>query len=139
MWGLISGYINYLKVFAAGIVLCGIFYAGFHLGNSRYLEYKASVEATAKAQEAHNQAVEQQHQLVNQGIQNEYEGKLAALRNYYGRMQLNPSSGSMSGISPAPKGTDAETAYPILAGQCAETTLQVNLWQEWATQNGLIK
>jgi len=45
----------------------------------------------------------------------------------------------MSGISPTPKGTDAETAYPVLVGQCAETTLQVNLWQEWATENGLIK
>jgi hypothetical protein len=139
MWMLLSGYVNYIKAFAIGIVLCGIFYAGFHLGNSRYLEYKASVEAIAKAQEAHNQAVEQQHQLVNKGIENEYEGKLAALRNYYGGMQLNPSSNSMSGISPTPKGTNAETAYPILARQCAETTLQVNLWQEWATENGLIK
>ena len=139
MWGLLSGYINYIKIGLAVFIACSIFYGGFHLGNSRYLEYKASVEATAKAQEAHNQAVEQQHQLVNKGIQNEYEGKLAALRNYYGRMQLNPSSGAMSGISPAPKGTDAETAYPILVGQCAETTLQVNLWQEWATENGLIK
>jgi hypothetical protein len=139
MWMLLSGYVNYIKAFAIGIVLCGIFYAGFHLGNSRYLEYKASVEAIAKAQEAHNQAVEQQHQLVNKGIENEYEGKLAALRNYYGRMQLNSSSSSMSGISPTPKGTNAETAYPILARQCAETTLQVNLWQEWATENGLIK
>jgi len=139
MWMLLSGYFNYFKVGLAVFIACGIFYGGFHLGNNRYLEYKASVEATAKAQEAHNQAVEQQHQLVNQGIKNEYEGKLAALRNYYGRMQLNSSSGSMSGISPTPKGTDAETAYPILAGQCAETTLQVNLWQEWATENGLIK
>ena len=76
---------------------------------------------------------------VTKGITNEYEGKLAAVKSFYSRVQLNPSSGSMSGISPAPKGTDAETAYPILAGQCAQTTLQVNLWQEWATQNGLIK
>lgn len=109
------------------------------MGYSRYLEYKASVEAVAKAQEEHNQAVEQEHQIINQGIQNEYEGKLAALRNYYGRMQLNPSGSPMSGISPTPKGTDAATAYPVLVEQCAETTLQVNLWQEWATKNGLIK
>jgi hypothetical protein len=139
MWGLLSGYITYIKAFAIGIVLCGIFYAGFHLGNSRYIEYKASVEATAKIQEAHNQAVEQQHELINKGIQNEYEGKLAALRNYYGRMQLNPSSGSVSGISPAPKGTDAETAYPILARQCAETTAQLTSLQDWINQQVGIK
>ena len=139
MWGLINGYLSYIKAFAIGIVLCGIFYAGFHLGNSRYLEYKASVKAIAKTQEAHIESIQAQHELINQGIKNEYEGKFAAVKYFYSRVQLNPSSGPMSGISPAPKGTNAETAYPILAGQCAETTLQVNLWQEWATQNGLIK
>ena len=139
MWGLINGYFSYIKAFAIGIALCGIFYAGFHLGNNRYLEYKASVEAIAKTQEAHIESIQAQHELINQGIKNEYEGKLAAVKSFYSRVQLNPSSGPMSGISPAPKGTNAETAYPILAGQCAQTTLQVNLWQEWATQNGLIK
>jgi hypothetical protein len=134
MWGMLSGYLNYVKVGLAVLIVCSIFYAGFHVGNSRYLEYKASVEATAKAQEEHNKAVEQQHQLINQGIQNEYEGKLAALRNYYGGMQLNPGSRSMSGISPAPKGADAETAYPILAGQCAETTAQLTSLQDWINQ-----
>ena len=136
---LLNGYINYVKVGLAVFTVCGIFYGGFHLGNSRYLEYKASVEATAKVQEAKIESIQAQHELINQGIKNEYEGKLVAVKSFYSGMQLNPSSRAMSGISPAPKGTDAETAYPILAGQCAETTLQVNLWQEWATENGLIK
>ena len=131
MWGLINGYLSYIKAFAIGIVLCGIFYAGFHLGNSRYLEYKASVEAIAKTQEAHIESIQAQHELINQGIKNEYEGKLAAVKSFYSRVQLNPSSGPMSGISPAPKGTNAETAYPILAGQCAETTLQLIDLQKW--------
>ena len=139
MLDLLNGYINYIKIGLLVFIACGLFYAGFHIGNSRYLEYKASVEAIAKAQEAKVKSVQAQQDLVNKGIKNEYEGKLAAIKSFYSRVQLNPSSSSMSGISPAPKGTDAETAYPILAGQCAETTLQVNLWQEWATQNGLIK
>jgi len=139
MWGLINGYLSYIKAFAIVVAICGIFYAGFHIGNSRYLEYKANVEAIAKTQEAHIESIQAQHKLINQGIKNEYESKLAAVKSFYSRVQLKPSSSSMSGISPAPKGTDAETAYPILAGQCAETTLQVNLWQEWAEQNELIK
>jgi hypothetical protein len=139
MWSFIDEYLNYVKAICIGVVVCVIFYAGFHIGNNRYLEYKASVEATAKAHEAHDKDVEKERNILNEGIKNEYEGKLAALRNYYGRMQLNPNGRPMSGISPTPKGTDAETAYPILARQCAETTLQVNLWQEWATENGLIK
>jgi F0F1-type ATP synthase membrane subunit c/vacuolar-type H+-ATPase subunit K len=139
MWSFINEYLNYIKAgLAVGLcVIC--FCGGYHIGNSRYLAYKTEVENAAKAQEAYNKSVEQQHQLINEGIKNEYEGKLAALRNYYGRMQLVPGSSSMSGISPTPKGTDAATAYPILVEQCAETTLQVNLWQEWATKNGLIK
>ena len=139
MLDLLNGYINYIKIGLLVFIACGLFYAGFHIGNNRYLEYRASVEAIAKTQEAHNEAIQKQQNLVNEGIKNEYEGKLAALRNYYGGMQLNPSSHTMPGISPAPKGTDAETAYPILAEQCSITTLQVNLWQEWAEQNGLIK
>ena len=139
MWGILDGYINYIKIGLLVFIACGLFYGGFHVGNSRYLEYKASVESIAQAQEEKVQSIQKQQNLVNEGIKNEYEGKLAAIKSFYSRVQLNPSSSSMSGISPAPKGTDAESAYPILAGQCAETTLQVNLWQEWATQNGLIK
>ena len=139
MWGLINGYLSYIKAFAIGIVLCGIFYAGFHLGNSRYLEYKASVEAIAKTQEAHIEAIQAQHELINQGIKNEYEGKLAAVKSFYSRVQLNPSSGPMSSISPAPKGTDAETAYPILAGQCAAATAQLTSLQDWVNAQVGIK
>jgi len=117
----------------------GGFSAGFYVEHLRFDAYQVRVEAAGKEAQAKTESIQKQQELVNKGIQNEYEGKLAALRNYYGGMQLNSSGRTMSGISPAPKGTDAETAYPILAGQCAETTLQVNLWQEWATQNGLIK
>ena len=139
MWGLVSGYLSYIKAFAIGAVLCGVFYGGFHVGNLRYLEYKASVEATAKIQEAKVESITKQQELVTKGITNEYEAKLAAVKSFYGRVQLNPSSGPMSSISPAPKGTDAETAYPILAGQCAATTAQLTSLQDWVNQQVGIK
>ena len=107
--------------------------------SAKYDAYKAEIVAAAKAQEAHNEAVQQQHDLVNKGIKNEYEAKLAAIRNYYSSGVHNPSSGSMSGISAAPRGTDAETAYPILAGQCAETTQQLVSIQDWINQQAGIK
>ena len=93
----------------------------------------------AKAADAHNKAVEQQHKLINEGIKNEYEGKLSAIRNFYSSGMHNPSSGAMSGISASPKGTDAETAYPILARQCAETTAQLSSLQDWINQQVGIK
>lgn len=130
--------IQALVISAVLIFLAGLG-AGWKYEHGRFMDFKEEVAAAAAKQEARNESIIKQQDLVNKGIQNEYEAKLAAVRNFYSSGVRNSSSGSMSGISPAPKGTDAETAYPILAGQCAETTLQVNLWQEWATQNGLIK
>ena len=109
--------------------LGGIGYGKYE--SAKYEAYVAKVEALGKAQEAHVESVVKQQDLVSKGIKNEYESKLAAIRNYYGGMQLNPGSRTVSGISPAPKGADAETAYPILAGQCAETTQQVVSLQDW--------
>lgn len=117
----------------------GGFGAGFYVEHLRFSEYAAKVEAVGKEAQVKTKSIQKQQLLINKGIQNEYEGKLAALHNYYGGMQFNSSSRAMSNIPTATKGIDAEAAYPILAGQCAETTLQVNLWQEWATENGLIK
>jgi len=135
----VSTYINYIKIGCVVLALCGAGYLGFHIGNGRYLSYKHEVETVAQVQKAKVESIQKQQDLVTKGIKNEYEAKLSAIRNFYAIGVHNPSGSPMSGISAAPKGTDAETAYPILAGQCAETTLQVNLWQEWATQNGLIK
>jgi hypothetical protein len=139
MLDLLNGYINYIKIGLLVFIACGLFYGGFHIGNSRYLEYKASVESIAQAQEEKVQSIQAQHELINKGIKNEYEGKLAALRNYYGGMQLVPGGRTMSGISPAPKGTDAETAYPILAGQCSQSTLMLVELQKWINEQSMVK
>ena len=109
----------------------GGFSAGFYVEHLRFDAYQVRVEAAGKEAQAKTESIQKQQELVNKGIQNEYEGKLAAVKSFYSRMQFNPSSGSMSGISPAPKGTNAETAYPILAGQCAETTVQLTSLQDW--------
>ena len=112
-------------------VLLGGFSAGFYVEHLRFSAYETRVEAVAKTQEEKVKSIRSQQELVTKGIQNEYQAKLSAVRNFYASGVRNPSSGSMSGISPAPKGTDAETAYPILAGQCAETTAQLTSLQDW--------
>jgi hypothetical protein len=119
----------YIYAGLAVLALAGIGYGKYE--SAKYDAYVAKVEALGKAQEAHVESVVKQQDLVTKGIKNEYESKLSAIRNYYGGMQLNSGSRSMSGISPTPKGADAETAYPILAGQCAETTQQVISLQDW--------
>ena len=143
MWsialGFISNYVNYIKVGLAVGICAGIFFWGYSVGHSGLVEYKARVEAVAQAQEAHIESIQAQHELINEGIKNEYESKLAALRNYYGGLHSNPGSRSMPGISPTPKGTDAETAYPILVGQCSQSTLMLVELQKWINEQSMVK
>jgi len=110
--------------------------AGFGYGkyqHNKYVTFKAEVESVAKAQEAHVESITKQQALVTKGIENEYNAKLAALRNYYKSTSVwnNGSSSKVPGISAAPSATDVITAYNILAGQCAETTAQTVALQDW--------
>ena len=109
--------------------------AGFGYGkyqHNKYVNFKAEVEAIAKIQEAHVESIQKQHALVTKGIANEYDAKIAALRNYYKSTSVwNSNSSQVSGLSTTPKSVDVITAYNVLAGQCAETTQQVVSLQEW--------
>jgi len=118
--------------------------AGFGYGkyqHNQYVTFKAEVEAAAKAQEARVESIKKQQALVTKGIENEYEAKLSAIRNYYKSISVwnNPSSSKVSGLSTAPSATDVITAYNLLAGQCAETTAQTIALQDWLKQQMGIK
>ena len=101
--------------------------------HTKYIEFKTEVENTAKAQEAHVESIKKQQAIVTKGIENEYEAKIAALRNYYKSTSVwnNGSSSKVSGISAAPSAADVIASYNILAGQCAETTAQTIALQDW--------
>jgi len=130
----------YVKIGVALLLVCGIYFAGWHSRDKDYMAFKAKVEAEGKAQEIHIAEVKKQQELANKGIENEYNAKLAALRNYYKSTSVwnNPSSSKVPGISPAPSLSDVVTAYNLLAGQCAETTAQTVALQDWIkTQIGI--
>jgi hypothetical protein len=118
--------------------------AGFGYGkyqHNQYVTFKTEVEAAAKAQEAHVESIKKQQELVTKGISNEYDAKLAALRNYYKSTSVwnNGSSSKVPGLSAAPSATDVITAYNLLAGSCAETTAQTIALQDWINQQIGIK
>ena len=125
--------IDYVKISLLGGLCLILFGSGYWMGYSRYIEYKKSVEIQAKTQEAHVESITKQHELVTKGIANEYEAKLAAVRNYYKSTSVwnNPSSSKVSGISTAPSSADVIAAYNLLAGSCAETTAQTIALQDW--------
>jgi len=123
--------IDYAKLAILGAVLSIAFGSGWWIGYSRYIEYKKSVEIAAKAQEAHVESIQKQHELVTKGIANEYDAKLALLRQYYASGVRQPNSSSVSNISNTTAVANANTAYAELIGQCAETTQQLVSLQEW--------
>ena len=116
--------------------------AGFGYGkyqHSQYIEFKAETIAQAKIQEAKNESIQKQSDLVNKGIKNEYEAKLSAVRNYYAGLQRNTSGGSVPGISNPTSGANESPAYYQLAESCSETTVQVTALQDWILQQTGIK
>jgi hypothetical protein len=126
--------IDYAKLAIIGAILSVAFGSGWWMGYSRYIEYKKSVEIAAKAQEAHVESIQKQHQLVTKGVQDEYDAKLALIRQYYANGVRSPSSSSVSNLSDTTKLFDASTAYNQLAGNCAQTTLMLFELQKWLNE-----
>ena len=123
--------IDYWKLGIAAGLLFIAFASGWGLRNRDFNDYKREVSNIAKAQEAHVDSVKKQQELVTKGIENEYNAKLALLRQYYANGVRKPSSGAMPTIPNATNGLDAITAYNLLAGQCAEATQQLVSLQDW--------
>ena len=124
----------------AGLTVLAL--AGFGYGryeHNNYIEFKAEVIAQAKIQEAKNESIQKQSDLVSKGIKNEYEAKLSAVRNYYAGLQRNPGGSSVSGISNPTSGVNESPAYYKLAESCSETTVQVIALQDWILQQAGVK
>ena len=127
----------YVKVAIGALLLCGCFYG--YVEHNRFETFKREVQVQAEKQEAKNESVKAQQDLVNKGIKNEYEAKLAAVRNYYSGLQRNPSGSSVPGISNPAIGTNESPAYYKLAESCSETTVQVIALQDWILQQAGVK
>ena len=133
--------LTYVKAGLFTVVLCSVFYFGYHIGNSKYVSLKQETDLLAKTQEAKVESITKQQKLVTKGIQDEYEAKLSAIRSYYKSTSVwnNPSSSTMSGISTTPKSADVITSYNELAGNCAQTTLMLVELQKWLNEQIGIK
>ena len=132
--------IQFLAIGAVVIFLAGLG-AGWKYEHNRFVDFKVQVEAQAKIQEAKVESITKQQALVTKGIKDEYDAKLAAVRNYYKSTSVwnNTSGNKVPGLSPAPSSADVIAAYNVLAGQCAETTLQIVQLQKWLNEQVGIK
>ena len=131
--------IDYWKIGIAGLLLFGAFATGWGLRNRDFNDYKLEVSNAAKAQEEKVKSIRSQQELVNKGIQDEYDAKLTLLRQYYANGVRQPNTSKLPTISNTTNGLDPITAYNLLAGQCAETTQQLVSLQEWINEQIGIK
>ena len=107
---------------------------GYSYEHEKFMEFKTKVAQETKAQEVKIDSIKKQNDLVTEGVKNEYEAKIAAIRNYYASIGVrypSTSGSQVPGLSPTSPSFDAATAYPILAGQCTETTLMLTSLQDW--------
>ena len=133
-------YGTYLKAILLIGLVCGIFFAGWHTRDRDFTIYKDQVRIAAEKQQAHTESVQKQQELINKGIQNEYDAKLAFLRQYYANgVRNNNGTGTVSNISSTSNLSDAIATYNQLASDCAATPLQTVELQKWITEQMGIK
>ena len=116
-------------------VLGGVYFKGRHDVQVKFDAYKAEVKAVAAAQEEKTRQIEAKNKRLNEETANAYKNQLVNLRAYYG-MRLNKSGSAMPPIPNSTTGADGYSpdnlpAPAILAGQCAETTLNLLVLQNW--------
>ena len=134
-----------LKAIGIGILTFGniVLYGMYKHTSDSFSAYKVEVAAQSKAQEQHNQQVLEQRDLFNKGVVDGYKAKLAASNAYINSLHYN-GSGSMPTASGSAGGTNADSendipSAPILASDCAATTVQLVQLQQWAKGQVSIK
>ena len=115
-----------VAIFATG------YYKGYKNTQVRFDAYKAEVAAVAAQQEAKTKVINKNNTKVAKETSNAYKDNLTAVRDYYNRMH-NDGSKFVSRLPNASTGTNENPSYDVLAGQCAETTLQVVTLQKFIT------
>ena len=133
-------YGTYVKAILLIAFVCGVFFAGWHTRDRDFTIYKDQVRIEAEKAQAHTESIKKQQEITTKGIQDEYDAKLALIRQYYANgVRNNNGASTVSGISSTSKLSDAIAAYNQLASDCAATTLQTVTLQQWITEQMAIK
>lgn len=132
----------YAKIAIAVAVILAAYWKGYSDEHERFLKFQAEVAAIGKAQELANKNAIELSEVISEGIKDEYEVRIAALRSEYAKRMRNANSGScpMPAVSkPAPSvvGTADD---PAIIGLCAEETAKLVALQKWIIkQQGAVK
>lgn len=129
------------KIAAAVIALGLAYWQGYSTMKDKHLLFVAEVKRLGEAQEQANQHAVEVAEIISEGVRNEYEARIDAVRRQYaGRVQQ--CSAGRSNLPTNAKTTsraDELAADSRLAGLCAETTQQLISLQQWVAKQGAQK
>jgi len=123
----------WMKIVAALALCAAMYFMGWNHEHKKFVKFQAEVAALGKAQEQINAQKVKEHETVSTAIKDEYEGKLAAVHNYYAQrvQQPSPSSGDVPAVSKPAQCANVSAPDAGLARRCAQTTLQLTELQKW--------
>ena len=122
-----------IKIGAIVIALALAYWAGYDRMRDKHLLFVAEVKRVGEAQEAANKSAVEIAGVITEGVKDEYETRIAALRRQYaGRVQQCNSGGSQ--VSTVPKSSPSVAGSaddPAIIGLCAEETAKLVALQKW--------
>lgn len=129
--------ILYAKIAAIAVVLVLTYWAGYDRMRDKHLRFVAEVESIGKAQEAANKSAVEIAEVITEGVKDEYETRIAALRRQYaGRVQqCSTSGGAMPSVSKPATSVNGTADDPAIIGLCAEETAKLVALQKWIKLN----
>jgi hypothetical protein len=129
--------ILYAKIAAAVIAIVIAYWAGYDRMRDKHLLFVAEVKAVGEAQEAANKSAVEIAEVITEGVKDEYETRIAALRRQYaGRVQqCGTGSGQVSTVSKPATSVNGTADDPAIIGLCAEETAKLVALQKWIKLN----
>lgn len=126
-----------LKIGAIVIALIFAYWAGYDRMRDKHLLFVAEVKRVGEAQEAANKSAVEIAEVITEGVKDEYETRIAALRRQYaGRVQqCNSGSGQMSAVPKSSSSVAGSADDPAIIGLCAEETAKLVALQKWVKLN----
>jgi hypothetical protein len=130
--------ILYAKIAAIVIALGIAYWKGYDTMRDKHLLFVAEVKRVGEAQEAANRSAIEIAEVISEGVKENYENQITALRSKYsnvGRV-CNGNSGSGNLPKNAKPARDAydPTTDPEFIAKCAMTTQQLVSLQQWITK-----
>lgn len=132
MFGLILSPLQ--KLLGILVLIVGLIGVGYYKGHTntqvKFDAFKSEVAKTAAEQKAKTEATNTRRAQLAKDKQHAFKSNLDLVRKHYDGL-LSDGTGTVPGLPEASQGINGAPSYHVLAGQCAETTLQLVTLQDY--------